>query len=297
MGAICDHLSVTFHPERNPLGAVRLFLLQLQGEPLDDKTFRLGSGTVRVQVARGVLYCSASGSALAHMREHAAFMDWLGILSEWPHRLTRLDAAYDVPVDGPVVLDALRERYASGVVKLSRKGMPVHLELGIRPDGRETGTFYVGHRSKARVTARVYDKAWERLCRAGLTEPPRTRYEVTVRQDYGATLRDAAEPDRLFWHVAAPALLDKPEGVPPWSADWSQGWQADPRPELLPVEILSRRVSSSAELDLLASIADEMGPNGRVWLARRLLEALGVEAKGSLSMGAIASPAASAGVS
>lgn len=282
MAAFCDHLSVSFHPERNPLGALRALLLSVGSTVLDDRTFRVGEGSVKLYRAYGVLYCSASGSALEHLRSSSSYMDWLSTISEWPHRITRLDVAHDFSVDGPDVLDLLRGRYRGGRVKLGRKSLPVKLELSIRDDGRETGTFYVGHRSKARCTARVYDKRQERLDKVGQDGPPRTRFEVTVKQDYGATLRDAAEPERLFWHAASPALLDAREDVGPWSADWSQGWKADPRTKLLPAEVLSKRIANSAELDLLLSIADEMGPNGRVWLARRLLSRIGVEAGGKL---------------
>lgn len=279
----CDHLAVTFHPERNPAGSLRALLSDAGGLAIDDRTFRVGEGSVKLYRTYGVLYCSASGAALAHLRENGLFMDWLSTIGEWPHRITRLDVAHDVEEDGPDVLDDLRLAYPSGLVNLGRKALRVKLELAIREDGRETGTFYVGHRSKARATARVYDKRQERMDRAGVAGPPRTRYEVTVKQDYGATLRDASEPDRLFWHVASPALIGRPGDVPAWTPDWSQGWKSDPRPELLPAEVLARRLSNSAEIDLLASIADEMGPNGRVWLVRRFAEIVGVEVEGKLS--------------
>tara|TARA_R100000908_G_scaffold63086_1_gene43329 strand:- start:711 stop:1607 length:897 start_codon:yes stop_codon:yes gene_type:complete len=278
----CDHLAVTFHRERNPAGSLRALLSDLGAVASDDRTYRLGEGTVKLYATYGVMYCSASGAALASMRGASRYMDWLSIISEWPHRITRLDVAHDVLVDGADVLDGLRSRYPSGLVNLGRKALRVKLELAIREDGRETGTFYVGHRSKARATARVYDKRQERLDRAGIAGPHRTRYEVTVKQDYGATLRDAAEPDRLFWHVASPALLDTPPGMPHWTADWSQGWRSDPRPDLSPVDVLERRIAASSELDLLASLADEIGPNGRVLLARRLLSRLGVECDSQL---------------
>lgn len=282
---ICDWLDVTFHPERSPAGELRAMLLSMGAELVYDGLFRLGDGTVRIAPKYGVLRVSCSGGALAHMRFVGGFMDWLSAIADWPHRITRLDAAHDVDRDGPDVLDELRAANPDGKVNLGRKALPVALLLAVRPDGRETGSFYVGRRSKARATARVYDKRQERMDKLGaeLAGHPRTRYEVTVKQDYGATLRDASEPERLFWHVAAPALLDKPDDVPDWSPDWSQGWKADLRPELLPADVLSRRLSSSAELDLLASIADEMGPNGRVWLARKLLGSLGVEIQGTLS--------------
>ena len=283
MTPFCDWLDVTFSPEHSPVRSLRALLVSLGAEVLSDDAFRIGEGTVHMGARYGVMRVSVSGSALAHFRLCGAYMDWLSILSECPHRITRLDAAYDVPRDGADVLDELRRQYPTGQVKLSRKAMSVKLMLAVRPDGRETGSFYVGHRSKARVTARVYDKRQERLDHRKPDGPPRTRYEVTVKQDYGATLRDAAEPERLFWHVASPALIDKPDGIPGWSPDWSQGWRADPRPDLLPAEVLERRLSNSAELALLRDIADEMGPNGRVWLLRQLASVLGVSVHGSLS--------------
>lgn len=284
MGAFCDHLSVSFHPDRNPFSGLRSLLLSVGASVLDDRTYRVGEGSVKLYKAYRVLYCSASGAALQHLRDTGSFMDWLSTISEWPHRITRLDVAHDFYVDGADVLDALRARYPGGRVNLGRKALGVKLELAIRDDGRETGTYYVGHRSKARCTARVYDKRQERLDKVGQDGPPRTRFEVTVKQDYGATLRDAAEPERLFWHTASPALLDPRVGVPAWSADWSQGWRADPPPDLLPADVLSRRVSNSAELQVLASLADEMGPNGRVWLLRQIAQSLGVDVQGSLAM-------------
>lgn len=283
MAVICDWLDVTFHPEAAPLLSLKSLLLEMGADVLSPEAFRVGSGSVHIARKYGVMRVSASGAALQAMRDAGVFMDWLSALSEAPHRITRLDAAYDVFADGADVLDDLRRQYSSGSVNLGRKAMPISLLLAVRPDGRETGSFYVGRRSRARVTARVYDKRQEQLDKRGVDGVPRTRYEVTVKQDYGATLRDAAEPDRLFWHVASPALLAKPDGMPSWSADWSQGWRADPRPELLAADVLERRLGRSAELDLLGEIADEMGPEGRVWLVRRLAKSLGVSVNGTLS--------------
>ena len=74
----------------------------------------------------------------------------------------------------------------------------------------------LGHRTAARMTARVYDKSFEALKNRGEVYPlPVTRYEVTARKDSGVTLRDAAEPAAIFWHIASPALIpSKPKGIP-----------------------------------------------------------------------------------
>lgn len=285
---ICDWLDVTYHPELNPRASLELFMASRDVEPEYGGRYRLGSrdrqgigGVVTMGRMYGSFRVSFSGGALSYLRTVRALPDCLSVLSDFPHRVTRLDAAYDVPRDGADVLDELRHRYPTGRVSLRRKALPVKLMLAVRDDGRETGTFYVGHRSAARATARVYDKRQERLDK-GYPDPcnPWTRYEVTVRKDFGATLRDVMEPERLFWHIAAPSLLDKPDGVPEWEEGWGGGWSADTRPELLPAEVLARRVGSSPELDLLRSIADGMGENGRIFLARQLLNSLGVHSEG-----------------
>lgn len=280
----CDWLDVTYSSSYlSPLDDLRLLLLSTGAEVRHGDIYRLGGGTVKIERKAHFVRCSFSGGALGHFRDQNAFCELLGLLGAYPHRVTRLDAAKDVPHDGADVLAELRRRYPDGRVKLGRKALGVKLMLGVRPDGRETGTYYVGHRSAARATARVYDKAWERLEKAGVAGPPRTRYEVTVRKDYGATLRDAAEPDRLFWHVAAPALLDAPPDIEPWDMGWADGWSAD-RVDLLPAEVLGRRVEHSPELGLLLSVADRVGENGRILLARRILQRLGVSCDGPLSL-------------
>lgn len=279
----CDWLDVTYSPESSPYDALVGLLLVLGAEVRPDGKFGMGGGVLKIERRARFLRVSASGAVLSDLRDRGAFLEFLDVLASHPHKVTRLDAALDVPQDGAKVLAGLRSRYPDGQVALGRKALPVRLMLDVRPDGSETGTFYVGHRSAARATARVYDKAWERLQRAGESGPPRTRYEVTVRKDYGATLRDAAEPRRLFWHVASPALLDAPDDVESWDSGWGGGWRSVDLPERLPSEVLGRRVEHSPELDLLIEVAERMGPEGRVWLARRLLDRLGVQG-GPLSL-------------
>lgn len=277
---ICDWLDVTHSLEDTPLAEVRLLLLSWDAEALAPDYFRLGAGgAVKLEKRGGFTRVSLSGAAVAHLRDTGRWMDLLGLLSSSPHRVTRLDAALDLPVDGADSIAEMRRRYSGGEVNLGRKALKTTCLLAVRPDGRETGTWYAGHRSKARATARVYDKAWERLQRAGVAVPPCTRYEVTVKKDYGATLRDAAEPERLFWHVASPALLEAPVGVPSWDKGWAEGWVLE-RPEVAPAAVLERRIERSAELSALLDAAEALGPAGRVFLARRVLSRLGVDAEG-----------------
>lgn len=192
-------------------------------------------------------------------------MEFLSVLGSSPHKVTRLDAALDLAMDGADLVAAMRERYASGACSLGRKSIPTSVMLNVRPDGRETGTWYAGHRTRARTTARVYDKAWEMLQKCGAELPPTARVEVTGREGTGVTLRDAAEPAGFFWSVASPAILNAPEGSPVFTPNTDLGWTAPPR-EFDPAALLRRRVEALAELDALLLVADDMGPSGRDYL-------------------------------
>ncbi|HDY5456252.1 hypothetical protein [Pseudomonas aeruginosa] len=124
------------------------------------------------------------------------------------------------------------------------------------------------------MTARVYDKAFEALQKRGEILPPTARVEVTAAGgDCGATLRDAAEPTALFWHIASPAILTRPEGIPVWSPNSDIGWQLV-RLDISPAEVLKRRVANATMLDALADVADEIGPEGRKYLLGLLRDRL-----------------------
>jgi hypothetical protein len=160
----------------------------------------------------------------------------------------------------------MRERYPSGEVSLRRKSVKCKTILEVRPDGRESGTWYAGHKSKARFTARVYDKALEALTKRGEKLPPTSRIEVTAKGgDCGATLRDAWRPASLFWHIASPAIITAPEDCTMWTPDLELGWASPPR-QFNPAEVLRRRIESMSMLDALGLVADDLGPNGRAYL-------------------------------
>jgi hypothetical protein len=142
-----------------------------------------------------------------------------------------------------------------------------------RSDGRETGTWYAGHRSKAKLTLRAYDKAYQLACMFGETIPPTTRVEVTARKGVGATLRDAAIPEAIFWHAASPSVLTAPEGTPVWKPDQGMCWTTI-APVFDPAALLRRRVTSLDDIDALALLADDLGPKGRDYLLHLLQQRL-----------------------
>lgn len=270
----CDWLDVTFAPDDAPYPAINRLLMASGfdcevGSRPGSYVYRHDSapgGTLVYQPMRQSIRFSASGSVCSLMRTLGIWRDYLSELSSSPHSVTRLDAAIDLPMDGADLVDSMRRMHVSGSVSLSRKSVATSTVLSTRPDGRETGTWYAGKLTKARFTARVYDKAWERLCRASVVVPPCGRVEVTAKGgDSGATLRDAEQPAALFWHIAAPALLKLPEGAPVWTPNRDLGWVSKPR-AFDPAAVLQNRVANMALLDALGAIADDLGPKGRSYL-------------------------------
>jgi hypothetical protein len=106
----------------------------------------------------------------------------------------------------------------------------------------------------------VYDKAQQLLDTQGATITPRTRAELTVRK--GCTLRDAFEPERVFWHYMAPAIFERPLGAPEWSSGWAEGWVME-KVTLLPAQRLKRLIERSPDLAAIMELSDSVGPFGR----------------------------------
>ena len=272
----CDWLDVTYGPTDCPYPELNLLLLDAGFEvSYSDHTSRSYSVPTSDPSCRGVLLVehratfarvSLSGGVCAFLRERGIWDEALHILATSPHRVSRLDATLDLAMDGADLVDSMRKRHASGVT-LTRKKLPTKCILSERSDGRESGTWYAGHRTRARVTARVYDKALQMLEKYGCQLPPTARVEITIRE--GATLRDAVEPAACFWHYAAPAILKAPEGVPMWNQNSELGWTA-PLREFDAALVLRRRVESLAELDALLDVADQLGPRGRDYLSSLL---------------------------
>lgn len=272
MRVFCDWLDVTFAPTDCPYPELNRLLLDAGYAVLfsDGSAFGYAPpepahGSLQIKHCSRWARVSVSGGACSHLQQAGLWMEFLSVLSSSPHKVTRLDAALDLAMDGADLVAAMRERYASGACSLGRKSIPTSVMLNVRPDGRETGTWYAGHRTRARTTARVYDKAWEMLQKCGAELPPTARVEVTGREGTGVTLRDAAEPAGFFWSVASPAILNAPEGSPVFTPNTDLGWTSPPR-EFDPAALLRRRVEALAELDALLLVADGMGPSGRDYL-------------------------------
>lgn len=272
---ICDYLDLTYSPDAHifgsdfHMGTIEKWLLSVQAtcEKRDSKSalYRLGDrGRVKMDSNSTFKRVSASGAALAHLRKHSIFEEYLSELASEPHRVTRLDAALDVPQDGADTIAELKKRFSNGHAALGRKALKVNYITSVRDDGRESGSCYLGHRQRARQTARVYDKQLEAFEKRKELLPPTTRYEVTAKGERdrpSPTLRDAAEPTSIFWHIASPTLLQAPSGIKPWVPGDGDSWKVK-RPELLPAEVVERKLSYNPDLDAIFEIASQDGSGG-----------------------------------
>lgn len=274
----CDFVSTTFNGVHWP--EVRAQLepsLDAVGARLDVDAesltlWRADEGTVNAKRVGPVTAVSASGSMLAGLRAANVFGKFLATLASVPHNVTRVDAALDIPEDTPPVIERLVNRVSSseGIALTRKRVRPEHATRFVtrRSDGLDTGTLYIGAKT-AEVRARIYDKRQERMARNLPDNGPLTRYEVQVRGGVGPTLRDALDPESLFWHFMAPDVLQRPDHVAPWVSH-AIGFEVDWPDDLTPAQRLVRRLDASADVVALLRLAHQVGPGGFDFLVSRL---------------------------
>jgi len=260
---VCDYLNATV-PLAESGGLVdelRIYLAQCGAVVDQEGLWRFEGGTVRIGERGRVLTLGISGLALAGLREMGALPEFLAILADWPHRITSMDAAWDVHQDAAPVVQRLYQEANEGQHRLTRKALGHDQVLAFfsKDDrGKDTGTVYLGKKT-AEVRCRVYDKRWERLSK-GFDDPgPLVRYELTVTGKMGPTLRDVVEPAAMFWHFVGRSLLESPiTSVHQWTGH-GEGFNLPPRPETLPAQALAKRLEDNAELKELVWLAVQAG--------------------------------------
>lgn len=283
-----DWLDVTFSPELVELrDHIMLWLDQncfpiSQAEDRGRSFWSVGSGTLLFHRCDKFQRISASGGVLSGLREAGLFRDYCNLLGEFPHKITRMDAAVDVSRDGPEVLRELEARYPEDVFHFGRKSLKITKLYSRRAlDNQETGTWYAGHRSSARVTCRVYDKQAEALDKRNELLPPTARFELTFRKDYGVSFWDVLMPHDIFYHHADSTMLPCDGSFEPWESRGLVPWVSEPRSSRLTLEQFDRRLEASPDLDHLIELVRELGPAAKPLLMRRFESRLDAALNGS----------------
>jgi len=277
---ICDYVDVTCSPDDSFVERL-IDWLTIQGFVVEfsdpsGSSFRIGSGILRISTKFNHHRASASGACIGILREQGLFRDYVNLLGSVPHKVTRLDVALDVAIDAPIVLGNLSKVYCDGEFKFGRKSLRTKTLLEHREsDNLLSGTWYAGHSTQARVTARVYDKQLERA-RYGIITPPLTRYELTFRKDYGCSLWDVLMPTSLFYTHASHILVDPPEcGYDDWSSRGLVPWVSGEVDTDLTVERFGKRVAFSPDIQFLSQLASKhFGVEGREILIREFARSL-----------------------
>lgn len=209
-----------------------------------------------------VLQVGTSGTTLRSMRADSSFLDWLSILSSYPHRVTRTDATVDVlvPASGPVL--ALHDHAKRDGVRLGRKRtLPSHCRALLRAahyaEGAETGTVYLGAYGRSEITGKVYDKRNEVLDKGGDDPGDMLRVELSFSGKVGCTLRDVAAPGPLFWNYVG-ELLDPPSEFVAWDRG-DVGFDLDKLPPVDPVVAITRACERNDGLRTVIRFSDGLG--------------------------------------
>lgn len=200
-------------------------------------------------------------------------------------RITRLDLALTVPCQtlSEVVrrLSSVRRKGRQGRIKLGQKSVPFDqvsthgtARVDAAQSGRvvETGSVYIGKRSNV-YSACIYDKRAQMADRHDLDIGyEAVRYEVRVRKG-SATLRDLVQPDALFFQLASPDLVPRPDNVPPWESVPMEARLLPPAQEFTDYQRMTRLIEASSDLQALSLIlerAPELSPFALQQLQKRI---------------------------
>jgi hypothetical protein len=287
----CDYLSLTVPLEygESVLSNVDSFLLGFYSERTKPNEYRSSSGGSFYWGSRnGVYWFNSSGRWLEDLRVAALLPSFLQCFclheSDFiiPHKVTKLDLAYDLPLFPPDEIARVSSLGFSGEVSLTRKAISSkhYKELigaCLYSPGHRTGTVYFGRRGYHNVVLRVYDKRQERLS-AGRPDIPNTvRYEQT-NSIPGISLRDVVTPHDLFWSYMCPKILPKPSYTVWTPLDSSYALN---RTKPLPALKLKHCVEESMELERLIKRSLLVGEKGIDYLCSLIRRKASAMAKAS----------------
>lgn len=279
----CDWLDVTFSPEAFDYDEFYLSFTHIypdvtEGHSRNDGTrvIVVGYGSLHISFKKTFIRVSASGGVLNALRSSDCYMAFLGLLTDYPHRVTRIDVSMDRSVSAPRVISDLWGRYKDGLT-LGQRSLSTNRIVARDDQKRSTGTFTAGYRSKATRTLKVYDKRWEVMCKLGYPIPDRVRYEFTMKGGKSVThaqpsLRDALVPEALFWDMAS-GVLKPPKDVPVWQDTSMVPWSFE-RPQGLTIwEKFVGVLETSPDMARILAYANELGEPGLNMLVAKITKA------------------------
>ena len=265
----CDYLAITV-PAKAPYmdahAALRVEkVIEIMGpagvgERPEEGFWNVGGSTFTHQLFGRVIRMSWTGDVLRALAAADCLARLIEYLSRIEHRVTRIDVSADLEVayPGGLIRD-FYEQHKDGAA-ITRKKVPVTL-MGwcVGPDGRETGTVYIGE-STAKTRGMIYDKtkqmAVEKHQNIGRSI---ARYEFKVKDNHGVTLRDVVYPEELFWHLAVPVFFAmKPAAVSDWVPGMT-GFLLDARNPVSPRDRYRRYVGGALTIDIAARLAVRAG--------------------------------------
>lgn len=277
---ICDWLDVTCSPDDSFCGDLEDWL-GLHGAKCGafkdgSSAYAFDKGLLKLSTTGRFHRASASGGFIDSLRGLGLWRDYVNILGCVKHKVTRLDVAVDVSIDAPLILVGLERAYPDGEFHFGRKALRTKTILEKRPaDNVPSGTWYAGHRSSARVCARVYDKQLELASKHGMLSPPLTRFELTFRKDYGVSLWDVLSPTNIFYSHAGGLMKTDHVEFDDWASNGTMPWVSVPVDTDLTVERAKQMLSHSVELKRYAALfARNFGAQGESIMGKCLLEAL-----------------------
>jgi hypothetical protein len=297
MTVICDYLDVTLPPDSLQVDAVLPLFDDLLGSwrvdgPLMVFSASKSAASCKFTQGRRFQRLSFSGRLLEHFRAAGRFLDVLALLSDHPHNVTRADFALDVAASGADVLPGLFARDRGGYA-FGRKAVPVERREREGLDGRLSGSVIYGDRRKHQASAIVYDKQLEAYEKRGEALPPTVRYELRLAREVGVSLRDVSDPAPCFYSFMSPDFVPRPPDVGVWERV-GEPWRAGVVPERLPAARMLSVIDSCADLDTVARLAAEIGPEGLPFalsaIRKRLERGGGVGADGGAAERTPATP-------
>lgn len=220
--------------------------------------------------AQRIFKIEAKGQFLDLLRRRGRYTEFLTVLSLFPHKVTRLDVTADFAVPAPEFVNALMASVQTGSLAFTRKQInPQKCKFlqSVNAENVLTGCVYLAQ--GADISAKVYDKQAERMDKAGISIPSRTRVEISLNRGAGATLRDASMPEVAFQHFAGKFLVDCPV------VDWQpmgEGFQQDPPRTVNTLDRINYLADTSMDLrSLVALLADHNGDVDKALAHLRLL--------------------------